>query len=202
MAQDLCTPVNSTWIKDLMLVQDALALEFHNGFCCRYPSLDANWYDLLLIADKGKFQREFIYKQFPYVPIACPCAQIMGAIATPCQSFTTPPLLTMSTTAGAGAWSLFGGVQIPLRWNAAQNKWLAQNLPITTPGGQITVCTFYCGVHEGTPAWLVDFTANGTSPAANNNILTTQTAGTTAFLASGTILGPAGSSLTLAVFPP
>jgi hypothetical protein len=35
----------------------------------------------------------------------------------------------------------------------------------------------------------------------DNNFLTTQTAGTTAFLASGTIADAAGRSLALAVFP-
>src|SRR5579872_2509485 len=112
MANDACYPVVSKWINEIGLVDNKLFVEFkraHGGnICCKYLGTDQNTLDLMLAwISKGHFVLDFLYKIRPYQIIKCPCAQILGAITTPCCSTPTPATLTAMFSNGTSG--LTGG---------------------------------------------------------------------------------------------
>jgi hypothetical protein len=137
-----CVPVVSRWINQLILTADCkLAVEFTNGFLCKYPALGQNWFNWILVApSKGRFHRQFIYKRFPYKAIRSPCPAV--GIGTPCCANNFPTTLYATLQNSVGAPCATG--TIALTYDAATQKWLG-TAPFGTCGHTVQL-SFSCGI--------------------------------------------------------
>jgi len=101
----ICTGIRSSWIQlAILMCNDTLSVQFHNGFCCNYlRSTRAHYQQIIAAHSAGHWLRKNLYRILPYKVIALPCPPAGCGQQTACCPNVLPNTLHATANLGIGS---------------------------------------------------------------------------------------------------